>query len=626
MKGNAILEENEAAVNIDELPMAFILLDLTQTRVRVTGANSVFYETIGYSAEEYAALEENRFGVRLMDEEYAEELFRLVWERLFRADSFLLNLELTVKGGKRRGFRAVLRKLCGDGQVYHANCILEGSDEIGAAFHGYLREMDRLNTVVSISADSIFEYSSSDKTFSLFSNSNGRFSGKRVLNDDFEQVMKESKLIYEDDLDTFEQLCDNISGGIDRTAFELRFLENGEYRWHRVKMKTIRDETDPEAFKVIGKSEDVNDMKNAEQRLIDRAERDPLTKIYNKGTTKKLIKNYLRIDSRDTFDAFIIIDVDNFKQINDTNGHLFGDGFLVELSRKMQDLFRSNDVVGRIGGDEFIVFLRGLKQIAHIEKKVKEICGIFDQLGSDKREMSFSGSLGIALFPRDGDAFDELYKRADIALYISKRAGKNCYTFYDKEKDVSELPALPRVEQYRSNMDFLKPNADFEASIIRYAFELSENRIDDETVRALFKKVGKHFCLGRITVYGSDGQGGFTALRQWRGKNISPTVGEAVCGSAEEWTAFSQSFDRNGLLGIENVGTEQGAFFRFLSERGVKSCIAAGRFSEERLIGLVVFEECASARLWSIEEASAVNALKQLYFSYFSRILDDRSE
>lgn len=487
-------------------------------------------------------------------------------------------------------------------------------------------EMDRLNTVAAISANSIFEYSSSEKTFSVFTNINGRFLEKRIFSGDFEQALKESKQIYEDDLETFEHFCDNVCAGIDRTAFELRFLGGDKYRWYRIKMKTIRDEVNPDSFKVIGKMEDVNDMKNAKQRLIERAERDPLTKIYNKSTTKKLIRNYLRNDSRDTIDAFIIIDVDNFKQINDTKGHLFGDEFLVELSRKMQELFRSNDVVGRIGGDEFIVFLRGIKQVAQIKKKLREICGMFDQFNSDEQEIRYSGSLGIALFPQDGDAFDELYKKADIALYTSKRAGKSCYTFYDKEKDVGELPALPRVEQYRSNVDFLKPNADFESSIIHYSFELSENRIDGETVQALFHKVGKHFRLGRITVYSLDGQGGFTAFRQWCGKNVSSTVGETASCSAEEWSVLSKSFDPNGLLDVENVGAETGAFFRFLSERDVKSCIAAGRFSGNRLIGLVTFEECTSARVWSIEEAGAVNILKQLYYSYFSRILGDRSE
>ncbi len=615
MKTNDILAGE--SVCIEELPLAFAVVRLDHSRLCLLMANSLYYRMIGYSPEEYRSLETNESGFRLAGAEYAEGLIQCMRERLRSMDSFAMSMEFGTKDGESKCFRVNFIKAKEEGDAYLLNCVLENMDDVGSAFHQYVQKINRLDTVVSISANAIFEYSSANKTMAFFTNKNGRFSEKKAISEEFEQVFKENGAVYEDDIDSFEQLCDNIRSGIDRVAFEMRFSFEGEYRWYRVKMKTIKDEADPERFKVIGKFEDVSDMKNAERRLIAKAERDPLTQIYNKATTKKLIKNYLRIDSRDTFDAFMIIDVDNFKQINDTFGHLFGDSVLVDLSQEMQDLFRTNDVVGRIGGDEFIVFLRGLKHIGHIENKAKDICKIFDLLYSDENGTKITGSLGIALFPQDGDTFDELYKRADTALYTSKRAGKSCYTFYDKEKDFSEMPALPRVEQYRGSMDFLNQNTDFSISLLSSAFDLSEKRVDGETVNDLFRKAGKHFALGRISVYEADGKGSFLVTRQWCRKKFEPTVGKSVLFSEEEFSDFIHQFDSNGIY-IGNGGS----FGRFLTEQGVCSCIASGRFLEGNLSGLIAFEECVSPRIWSFEEARAADTLKRLYFYFFSRVLE----
>lgn len=613
------LLENFSAVNTECFPMAFASLLLENSRIRLLFANSLFYQVIGYSPEEYEALASNEHGFRLVGDEYAQSLVQCMRERLPRMDLFSLSMELNTRNGESRNVRANILKTRQEDGIYELNCAFEDMEDVGAAFHGYVQKMDRLDTVVSISANTIFEYSSIDKSLQIFTNEGGRFSEKTVITEDFEQLFKENGCIYEDDTDSFEQLCDNIRSGLDRAAFELRLSDGGDFRWYRIKMKTIKDDAYSDRFKVIGKFEDVSDMKNAEQRLIDKAERDPLTHIYNKATTKKLIKNYLRTDSRETFGAFIIIDVDDFKSINDTFGHLFGDSILVDLSQEMQDLFRSNDVVGRIGGDEFIVYLRGLKHLSHVENKAKDICKIFDLL-YDEDGRKITGSLGIALFPRDGDTFDELYKRADSALYTSKRAGKSCYTFYDKSKDTSELPALPRVEQYHCDMDFLKQSADFESSLIEFALDISEEKVDMGTVRSIFEKVGKHFNLSRVTVYVRDAFGVFAARDQWCGKNVALSAGAEMSFSDEEFNLFAHSFDKNMIAVSENTAALSGAADRFFSEQGTRAYIASGRLSGGVPQGFVAFEECVTPRVWSIEEARAADVLKKLYFDFILRI------
>ncbi len=481
-------------------------------------------------------------------------------------------------------------------------------------------DLERLYSVVSISADMIFEYLPDEDVFRFFKRNNLDFTEVMSLSSDFEQFFKENSIVFVDDIDAFERLCDNIRSGIDKASFEVRFRNTGEdeFNWYRIKMRSLRDE-EGHFTKVIGKLENISDVKNAEMRLIDKAERDPLTRVYNKSTTKKLIKNFLRTDSKDTYDAFIIIDVDDFKNVNDTLGHLFGDSILVDLSQEMQDLFRSNDVVGRIGGDEFIVFLRGMKQKSHIEGKANDICRIFDLLYAGDDGKRITGSLGIALFPQDGDTFDELYRKADLALYASKRAGKSCYTFYSAETEENAgVSLLPRVERYTRNKDFLSPNAEFDSYITNAAFEINESGERANELYDILYKAGKHFNVSRVSVYEyNESLSRFEVREQWNSKfgsntsclSIPYTEKEMLSARAyfDDNNIFIADFDKEKLLPVES----------FLKEQNVKSCIACGRFADGGLRGFVSFEECVSPKPWSIEEAKTAIAVTKLAFTLY---------
>lgn len=485
---------------------------------------------------------------------------------------------------------------------------------------------ERFYPLISISADYVFEYTYSDEVFKLYENNNGEFSKIMILDKDFDQYFKDKGIVSSDDTDAFERLCDNVKSGIDRAVFELRFSDtvSGDYSWFRIKMTVECDENSC-PVKIMGKLENISDIKTTEKLLIDKAERDPLTKVYNKSTTRRMIKNYLRTDSRDTYDAFVIIDVDNFKQVNDTLGHLFGDSILSDLSQEMQDLFRSNDVVGRIGGDEFIVFLRGMKQKSHIESKANDICKIFDLLYAGEDGTKITGSLGIALYPDDGDTFDELYRKADLALYASKRAGKSCYSFYTNEsEDKTEAVGLPRLEQYRRNIDFLRSNSDFDVAILDSVFDISDNGEEMELYDFLYK-IGKHFNLSRVSVYEFDMKYGcFEITEQWNGKYGSSTRLETFPILLKKLLNARIYFDDNGIFVADFERKELTNFEVFLEERNVKACLACGCFKKGRLVGFISFEECVAPRIWSIEEAKSALAAAEAVFSHYLKIRDSK--
>ena len=124
-----------------------------------------------------------------------------------------------------------------------------------------------------------------------------------------------------------------------------------------------------------------------------------------------------------------MLDIDNFKGLNDTLGHQAGDEFLIELARELKNHFRESDVVGRIGGDEFFALMRNVTEHEQIERKAKDLIDIIQGITEKHAQVELGGSIGISIYPKDGKTLDDLYAKADAAMYKAKKDGKNKYLF-----------------------------------------------------------------------------------------------------------------------------------------------------------------------------------------------------
>lgn len=164
--------------------------------------------------------------------------------------------------------------------------------------------------------------------------------------------------------------------------------------------------------------------------LVQLAETDQLTGLYNKVTTEKKIKEFIA-ENPDTQSLLFVLDIDNFKKINDTLGHAFGDEVLRTIGQRIRMEFRASDIIGRAGGDEFIILLKGLKSDEIIIREAQKVEQFFQGFKAGTYvKYAATASIGCAVFPRDAADFDGLYKAADQALYQAKKRGKNQLAFY----------------------------------------------------------------------------------------------------------------------------------------------------------------------------------------------------
>ncbi len=160
------------------------------------------------------------------------------------------------------------------------------------------------------------------------------------------------------------------------------------------------------------------------------AETDQLTGLYNKVTTERKIKEYFA-ENPDSQSLLFVLDIDNFKKINDTMGHAFGDEVLREIGQGLKQQFRASDIIGRAGGDEFIILLKHITEDQYVIREAQKLENFFKGLQVGKyTKYSVTSSIGCAVFTRDGEDFETLYKLADEALYKAKQRGKNQLAFY----------------------------------------------------------------------------------------------------------------------------------------------------------------------------------------------------
>lgn len=219
----------------------------------------------------------------------------------------------------------------------------------------------------------------------------------------------------------------------DRQNYENEFRmchRNGSIRWIMARGEKKLD-AHGRPFLLVGSHIDITERKTAEQRIEQLANYDMLTGLPNRLLLESRVQQAIKQASSDhTTLALIFLDLDHFKNINDTLGHRIGDDLLVVVGKRLQAVVRPVDTVSRMGGDEFMLLLPGLSpsELANIAESL--LVAIAQPYKTEHAELIVTPSLGIALYPKDGQDFDTLYRHADTAMYNAKQSGRNSYRFF----------------------------------------------------------------------------------------------------------------------------------------------------------------------------------------------------
>ncbi len=243
------------------------------------------------------------------------------------------------------------------------------------------------------------------------------------------------------DLDSRRRL---VAGELPYFSMEKRCIrKDGRVIWVNLTMSLVREPCGtPKYFITV--TEDITRRKDAEAQLVYLANHDALTGLANRTLLQdRLAQNFAFASRTGASVAVLFLDLDRFKNINDSLGHDTGDRFLLAIANRLASCVRTGDTVARLGGDEFVLVLGGLKRPEDATFSAEQVLSVVSRpMTIDGRELTLSASIGISLYPRDGLDPQSLLKNADAALYRAKATGKNSFQFYAAEMNAEALARL----------------------------------------------------------------------------------------------------------------------------------------------------------------------------------------
>lgn len=377
-------------------------------------------------------------------------------------------------------------------------------------------------------------------------------------------------------------------------------------------------------FRIIGKIEDIDEEMSRLDKIKAKAMYDSLcVDIYNKATTEELIRAEL---DRNTSGALIMIDVDDFKKINDSLGHIFGDEFLKEFATTVKSLFRDSDIVGRYGGDEFFIYLNhagtalAVKKGEQILEKISQIK--IPEIGYVK------SSIGIAVVNPDNREYRQIIKQADTALYAAKNRGKNQVVLFDPNTmSENSYRTSDSAESSDSPISaVLSSNPKNSASIIMRIFSALYSTQDLSVgINKMLALAGKTFDVSRAYIFEDTADGKYCCNTfEWCNDGVNPEMDTLQDVSYDEDLGgnYRENMNDDGIFYCHDINELNTPQREILARQNIKSVLQCAIMDKGEFKGFVGFDECRSNRFWTQGQIDALAFISKV-ISIF--LLKDRN-
>lgn len=240
---------------------------------------------------------------------------------------------------------------------------------------------------------------------------------------------------------TYKELWANLSAGQKWRGSLYNRRKNGTHYWALQSISPVHDDRG-ELVNIVSVSEDITAMKEHERQMEQLAYFDPLTQLGNRRNFREKLDEVICMPG-ERYQALLLLDLDGFKQVNDSMGHEAGDNLLITIGKRLRYVVEAPSTVYRLGGDEFTVILRNLPSLDSLRQRVDAIIELVSQpmrLGT--RDIKVTASVGITLVNMDSSDTSSLLRNADLAMYSAKQKGRNTYQFYDPQMNIAARRAM----------------------------------------------------------------------------------------------------------------------------------------------------------------------------------------
>ncbi len=470
--------------------------------------------------------------------------------------------------------------------------------------------LERHDIILNQTNDIIFEWDIRKDELYFSANWEDKY-GYLPITKQVREAIPRASHIHPDDMPAFVGLMDAVSAGVPYKEIEFRIADvEGRYRWRRVRATTQFD-TDGRPFKAVGVIVDIDAQKQASAELEERASRDVLTKLYNKASARERIKKILEESAQEELAALMVLDIDDFKKINDRYGHMFGDAVLVELSASIAGMFRGADILSRIGGDEFMIFMPDIQKKEVAEHRAEALIRTLQKLLRENAgDMSFSCSIGLAFTENRKVGFQELFNQADRALYRAKEAGKNQYVCYSNQMETGCIGRLSEEVNVRcTEAESGQMEQRILSNLISKSFEILYNATDfPQAVQSILALVGETMGISRAYIFENEEGGEVTSNTfEWCSEGIEPQKERLqVYPYVIDGRDYRDNFNEDGIFYCQDVDKLTGWERELFREQGILSSLQCAIQSGGHFLGFAGIDDCSVKRMWTREQINAL--------------------
>ena len=316
-----------------------------------------------------------------------------------------------------------------EGRKYTIVSVIEDITERKSVEEELQRQAERLHILSQAEGEKIIDYNA--KTDVMIIRTNDEYGmAQDEIHSRYMQRFN-AAMIYKEDVAYYKAVLESLLKSPKHDTIEFRIKRFDEdYTWYQANLTSLLG-AEGYVTRIVGRMINIDDRKKKEMELLLRAEKDALTGIYNQGATEQLIHNAIEDGNENSLSAMMIIDLDNFKEANDLLGHANGDQLLEKTAGILKEMFKGGDVIGRIGGDEFLVYMRNLESISDADEMAGNIVKqVRYDLDFEGQPIHVTCSVGVAVYPYHGKNYEELFEKADRAVYTVKANGKDGYRVY----------------------------------------------------------------------------------------------------------------------------------------------------------------------------------------------------
>ena len=357
-------------------------------------------------------------------------------------------------------------------------------------------------------------------------------------------------------------------------------------------------------------------------RMKELEKQDSLTRLFNKEYTRQIIDEFLAVSKPDSKHALMIVDIDNFQVVNENLGYLFGDTVLINIADSLRKIFYDTDIPVRIGGDEFLIFLKNVDNQEVLKDKAEEIYSVFrNTYTGENTNYSLSCSIGIGVYPDDGADFEQLFSKADAALIYTRENQKNYYGFYREIENSSRYIDTGCYEKYKITKTRAYGSNNFDKEITAFAFDIMSRTKDvNSAINLLLTKVRAQFDCSHICILEISIKSQLITTYLSCKDEIKPDK-NIFNNFVLELNDNSSRFDENGIFYINNVTVWNKEYdIDIFKKMHIQALLQCGIFENGVLKGCVSIHDNEKPRYWTQYEIDSLVTITKIISSYLLKM------